>query len=239
MSICHAASFNQALLDARSEGTEALKILAEDHLPLVAAMVRRFPACGHEPEELYQQGCIGLMKALNRYDPDFGTTFSTYAATLILGEMRMLCRQDAPIHIPRGEREQRRRVRKAQNLLTISLGREPTIGELAALLRVEPAELTLLMENISVTSYDAPCRDTSMNPVNQISDHGEWLDRLMLRDLISQLAENDRQLVILRFRLGLTQSETAKRLGMTQVQVSRREAAIKSQLREEWAREAN
>lgn len=233
-----AVAFNQALLNARHEGTEAIKILAEDHLPLVAAMVRRFPPCGREPEELYQQGCIGLMKALNRYDPSFGTAFSTYAASLILGEMRMLCRQDTPIHIPRREREQRLRIRKAQHLLTRQLDREPTIDELAALLRMDAAELTYLMESITVTSYDAMTGEQPAGPP-QAKDRDNWLDRLMLRELIGQLSARDRQIVIMRFHQGLTQLETAKRLGMTQVQVSRREAAIKCRLRAEWNDDAN
>lgn len=207
--------------------------LAENHLPLVAAMVRRFPGHEHEWEELYQQGCVGLMKALSRYDASLGTAFSTYAAAMILGEMRMLRRQDAPVHVPRRDRELRGRIRRAEATLTAHLGREPTVQELAALLRVNPTELVLSMEEISVTSMDAPTpRGTQW--ADLLPDHDDWMNRLLLRDLISRLPERDRKLLLLRHRYGLSQTETAKRLGLTQVQVSRREMQLKAQLRHEW-----
>lgn len=228
------AAFAERLLLARTSNPAALKELAEDHLPLVAAMVRRFPRRQADAEELYQQGCVGLMKALNRYDPAFGTTFSTYAAALILGEMRMLCRAEAPVHVPRGDRELRARIRRASKLLTSHLGREPTVDELASLLRMSPAELALAMEEISVCSMDAPVR-SGMAPLAELLPAVDaWQDRVFLRDLIARLPTEDRRLLLLRFRLGLTQTETARRLGMTQVQVSRREGAIRQQLREAW-----
>lgn len=227
-------SFAAQLLCARLQGKEALQALAENHLPLVAAMVRRFPAGFHEREELYQQGCIGLMKALARFDPAFGTAFSTYAAAMILGEMRALCRLDAPIHVPRGQRELRSRIRRAQDQLTSHLGREPTLPEIAALLRMEPAELTLAMEQISVTSADTQSGQTL---VELLPDRSDWETRLLLRDLLARLPQQDQRLLMLRLRLGKTQAETARALGMTQVQVSRREHAIKQQLRQAWLEE--
>lgn len=207
--------------------------LAEENLPLVAAMVRRFPWHAREREELYQQGCVGLMKALTRYDASLGTAFSTYAAAMILGEMRMLCRQDAPIHIPRRDRELRSRIRRAENTLTAHLGREPTVQELAQALRVDPSELVLAMEEIRVTSLDAP-NDQGNAMAELLPDPDDWMNRLMLRDLIDRLPEDDRKLLLLRYRFGLTQMETARRLGMTQVQVSRREMRLRQQLRQEW-----
>ena len=132
MSTSPAKDFPAALSEARLQGRQAMQELAEDHLPLVAAMVRRFPWHGREREELYQQGCVGLMKALARYDPSLGTSFSTYAAAMILGEMRMLCRMDAPVHVPRRDRELRSRVRRTERMLTQHLGRDPTVQELAS-----------------------------------------------------------------------------------------------------------
>ena len=209
------------------------KALAENHLPLVAAMVRRFPWHGREREELYQQGCVGLMKALARYDASLGTAFSTYAAAMILGEMRMLSRLDTPVHIPRRDRELRGRIRRAENLLTSHLGREPTVQEIAALLKVDPAELVLSMEEISVTSIDTSTPG-GMPMSELLPDQDDWMNRLLLRDLVAHLPDRDRKLMLLRYRYGLSQTETAKRLGMTQVQVSRREMQIKAQLKNEW-----
>ena len=209
------------------------KALAENHLPLVAAMVKRFPRQGREREELYQQGCVGLMKALARYDASLGTAFSTYAAAMILGEMRMLSRLDMPVHIPRRDRELRSRIRRAESTLTAHLGREPTVREIADMLRVDPAELVFSMEEVSVTSYDA-ASPGGTQMVDLLPDRDDWMSRLLLRDLVSRLPVRDRKLLLLRYRYGLSQTETARRLDMTQVQVSRREMQIKAQLKKEW-----
>ena len=221
---------------ARMQGRQAMQELAEDHLPLVAAMVRRFPWHAREREELYQQGCVGLMKALARYDPSMGAGFSTYAAAMILGEMRMLCRMDAPVHVPRRDRELRSRVRRAERTLAGRLGREPTMQELAQLLRMEPAELALSMEQIQVTSMDAPLPD-GRSLQELLPDRDDWMNRLLLRDAVSRLSREDQRLLLLRLRLGKTQAETARAMGISQVQVSRREAAIKQRLRQAWTEE--
>lgn len=222
-----------ALMTARAQGRSAMQAFAEQHLPLVAMMVRRCPKDGREPEEMYQQGCIGLMKALARYDPSRGTTFSTYAASMILGEMRMLTRLNAPIHIPRPEREQRQRLRRAMETLTAHLGREPTITELASLLRMDASELVFLMDEVTVSSTDAlSAQGTALH--EHLPDGDDWLQRLELRDLLSHLSEQDRKLMQLRYAEGLSQAETARRLGMTQVQVSRRETVLRRLLRQEW-----
>ena len=217
----------------QSASEQERKALAENHLPLVAAMVRRFPWRQREREELYQQGCVGLMKALSRYDASLGTAFSTYAAAMILGEMRMLSRLDMPVHIPRRDRELRSRIRRVESRLTAHLGREPTVHEIAEILRVDPSELVLSMEEISVTSIDATAPG-STPMIELLPDRDDWMSRLLLRDLISRLPERDRKLLLLRYRYGLSQTETAKRLSMTQAQVSRREMQIKAQLKQEW-----
>ena len=217
----------------QSVSVQERKALAENHLPLVAAMVRRFPWRQREREELYQQGCIGLMKALARYDASLGTAFSTYAAAMILGEMRMLSRMDMPVHVPRRDRELRSRIKRAESRLTAHLGREPTVQEIAEMLRIDPTELVLSMEEISVTSIDAETT-TGMQMIELLPDRDDWMSRLLLRDLVSRLPERDRKLLLLRYRYGLSQTETAKRLGMTQVQVSRREMQVKAQLKKEW-----
>lgn len=206
---------------------------AEEHLALVGMVLRRFPHCSAEKEELYQQGCIGLMKAISRFDPDHGVAFSTYAASMILGEMRMLRRQYEPIHIPRVEREQRQRIRRAEALLTQHLHRFPTIQELAEALRMDAAELALMMEEVSVVSSDAMTESGS--PLSDLMpDPEDWQLRIELRDLVARLPRQDMQLMLLRYRQGLSQAETARRLGLTQVQVSRREQRLRRLLRERW-----
>lgn len=224
-----AEDFAQALTTARASGPEAMQALAEQHLPLVGMLVRRFPATGESREELYQQGVIGLMKALRHFDPARGTAFSTYAAALILGEMRMLHRQDTPLHIPRPEVELRRRIRHTEAALATALHRSPTVTELAAELCMEPTELMLHMGDLSVTSTDA--ESPGGRPIaNILPDPEDWQRRIELRDILSRLPEKDRQLVLLRHRVGLTQADAGRRLGMTQMQVSRREKIIRTLL---------
>ena len=224
------ADFTQELLHARSSGHEELQALAEKHLPLVGAMVRRMSASPLPKEELYQQGVIGLMKALKQFDPSRGTTFSTYAAALILGEMRMLTRLDAPIHIPRTEAALRRRIRQTEAELSGQLERDPTVTELAAALSMDAAELMLHMEDISVASTDAQSEGgTALGDI--LPDPEDWQKRIELRDILARLPEKDRQLILLRHRLGLTQAQAGRRLHMTQMQVSRRESVIRTLLR--------
>lgn len=206
---------------------------AEDHLPLVAALVRRFPASVAEKEELYQQGCVGLMKAIARYDPQRGASFSAYAAAMILGEMRMLSRLNAPVHIPRTDRERRRRLRMVEDTLMGALGRPPTIQELSRVFRTSPEELILLMEEISVSSYDGQQAEGAAL-INSIADDDDWITRLEIRDLISHLPARDQRLMRLRYLEGLSQAETAARIGMTQVQVSRREMVLRRELQKAW-----
>lgn len=211
----------------------AMAALAEDHLPLVAAMVRRFPPGMYEREELYQQGCVGLMKALLRYDPDSGTAFSTYAVPLILGEMRQLSRLNAPIHIPRPERETRQRIRRMYSALSVALQREPNVTELSNALRMDASELMLMMEDVSVDSSDEHAEDQHALS-ETIADKDDWQTRIELRDLIDHLPDQDRQLMLLRHIHGFSQAKTACTLGLTQVQVSRREAVLRRQLKEAW-----
>lgn len=224
------ADFTQELLHARAEGQAALQALAEKHLPLVGAMVRRFPSGPFSREELYQQGVIGLMKALRQYDPARGTAFSTYAAALIWGEMRMLHRTEAPLHIPRTETALRRRIRQTEAELAGALHREPTVNELSAALHMDAAELVLHMDELSVASTDAESPGGSAL-ADVLPDPDDWETRLELRDIFAKLPALDRQLILLRHRVGLTQAQTGQRLGMTQMQVSRREAIIRTLLK--------
>ncbi len=196
-------------------------------------LCRRFAPLDREWEELYQQGCVGFMKAVNRFDPAMGVKFSTYAVPVILGEMRTLTRISAPCHIPRQDRELRARVRRAEALLRQQNHREPTVTELAMALRMDPAELTLAMEEIATVPLDAPLGGSTHPVAELIPDpQGEsWLNKLLLQDMLERLPQRERKLLYLRWRQGLTQAETARALGMTQVQVSRAEMRLKSRLR--------
>lgn len=228
------ADFTTALLRARTEGRSAMQALAEQHLPLVETLLRRFPAGQTAREDLYQQGVIGLMKALQRFEPDRGTAFSTYAAAMILGEMKMLRRMDAAVHIPRTEAALLRRIRQTEASLTAALGHAPTIRDLADALHMDAAELTLHMEEVSVASTDS--ESPGGRALSElIPDPEDWEKRVELRDILAQLPRKDQQLLLLRYHLGLTQAQTGQRLGMTQMQVSRRERSVRTLLKQALA----
>lgn len=222
--------FGNELYRARQQGGQALKQLAEKHLPLVGAMLRRFPHTQEDREELYQQGCVGLMKALSAFDPARGTAFSSYAAAMILGEMRMLRRSGQPIRIPQREAALRRDIRRAQSTLAVRLHREPTVAELAKEMHMDAAEMMLHMEEITVSSTDA--LTAAGSPLSDLLPDPEDIERRAeLRDILRRLPEMDQQLILLRYRVGLTQAEAGQRLGMTQMQVSRREGVIRTLLK--------
>lgn len=213
----------------------ALAEMTRANLPLVQACLKRFRHCGRDMEELYQQGCLGLVKALKRFNPDFGVCFSTYAVPLILGEIRRFLRDDSPLHLVRQDKEQLQRLDKAIRQLQQSLGREPTLTEAAEVMRMEPGELVLLME------YRQPCSMDQAEPGQRplweaIGDpqSSQWMERLLLKDLIQRLPEQARQLIDLRYRFGKTQTQTAQALGISQVQVSRLEKRICQTLKTQW-----
>lgn len=222
------ADFGMALLRARQEGASAMQALAETQLPLVGLLVRRFPPSPATREELFQQGVIGLMQALSRFDPARGTAFSTYAAPLILGEMRTLHRQCAVIRMPRSETGLRRRIGQAEDALTRRFGRKPAITELADTLHMDAAELTLHLEGITVVSADGGKQGRS--PLEELADPEDWQARVELRDILTRLPEMDQRLIRLRFRRNMTQAQAGAVLGMSQMQVSRRERVIRTLL---------
>lgn len=218
------------IIHARSEGLQALQAVAEKHLPLVGAMLKRFPDHLISREDLYQQGCVGLMKALKGFDPARGTAFSTYAAAMIIGEMRMLRRTVTPLHIPRSDAALQRRIRQVSTQLTAKLQREPTIDEIAREVHMDASEMTLHMESFRVCSSDAETGDGASIAMI-LQDPDDWEKRLELQDIFCRLPPMDQKLLILRHRLGMTQTAAGERLGMTQMQVSRREKIIRTLLK--------
>lgn len=207
--------------------------LIENNLGLVRSCANRFRGRGAEYDDLYQAGCVGLIKAADGFDPSRGFTFSTYAVPVILGEIRRIFRDGGSIKIGRALKEKARRALKEKEELTKALGQEPTIGELAERLGIDIAEtaelLTVAAPTISLT---APEEDGGGQLDIPVSPPDEQLsDTIALSEVMNELEENDRQLIFLRYYRGMTQSKTAQKLGMTQVQVSRKEKAILGRMR--------
>jgi len=228
----------QLIARAQEGDKVALEEMVRCNLPLVRCVLRRFSTWGRDLEELYQQGCMGLVKAIQRFDLSAGVQFSTYAVPMILGELRRYLRDDSPVHVARTDRERATLARKTIRILRQALGREPTLPEIANAMRMSAAELVLLMETgkqpISLDSSPAEDQRLSWGEILRDPRSEAWMERMFLRDLISRLPKTEQWLLYLRYAAEKTQAETAELLHMTQVQISRLEARIRITLREQW-----
>lgn len=224
----------KSLLERAANGDSAAQTtVVERNLGLVHASARRFMGRGIEYDDLYQAGCMGLVKAVMGFDTERGVQFSTYAVPVIMGEMRRLFRDDGPIKVSRTLKEQSLKAARTREKLCGKLGREPTLFELSAELGIDPAETAQALEAgvspLSLTMGDEG-EDTQVDiPVE--SEEEALVDRLTLKEALGHLSANDRQLIILRYFQNKTQAQTALYLNMTQVQVSRREKKILAALK--------
>lgn len=214
--------------------TEVKKPLAEENLGLVHLCANRFRGRGIEYDDLYSAGCIGLLKAVKAFDNGRGVKFSTYAVPVILGEIKRLFRDGGAIRVSRSLKELSLRLQRFCEEFRQREMREPTIAELAKLSGESESNvseaLCVSQPLMSLTSGDDEEGQTDI-PTEAPDEN--ITDLLALRQIMARLDANDRALLELRYFKGLTQSKTAKALGMTQVQVSRRENKLLAQMREE------
>ena len=206
----------------------------EENLGLVHSLCRRFSGRGIEYDDLYQAGCIGLIKATDAFDGERGVCFSTYAVPVIMGEIRRLFRDGGAVKVSRSVKELGMKITREKQIMEQRLCREPTISELAAALSVTCEEITEAMcaaqPTVSLTREDDG--GVSETDLPTISAEEEISDRLLIDSALDKLEDNEKQLVIYRYYEYLTQSQTAQKLSMTQVQVSRAEKKILKKLRE-------
>ena len=204
-----------------------------DNLGLVHACANRFRNKGIEYDDLFSAGCLGLVKAADGFDESRGFAFSTYAVPAILGEMKRLFRDGGAVKISRALKERAREAAKLREEMTAALSREPTLRELAAKMQVSEYEMaqlvTLSMPVASLTELHEENDRQIDIPVE--SEEEEIQNKLALSEVLKILPENDRRLIELRYYKGLTQTKTAEILGLSQVQVSRRERTILLELR--------
>lgn len=208
--------------------------LINENYGLVHACANKFRGRGVEYDDLFQAGCVGLVKAADNFDASRGFAFSTYAVPVILGEIRRIFRDGGAVKIGRSLKEKSRHAMKIREELSTELGREPTVSELAEKLGIDvssAAELiTVSMPTISLTSGEE--NNEVQLDIPTLPPEEEISERLSLKSVLDSLDERDRQLIELRYFRGLTQVNTAKELGMSQVQVSRREKVILIKMRE-------
>lgn len=211
------------------------EILITENLGLVHSCAHRFTGRGIEYEDLFQAGCMGLVKAFDAFDTERGVRFSTYAVPVILGEMRRLFRDGGTVKVSRSLKELSMRATRERESFSLREGREPTISELAEILSVSEEDITEALcaaaPVISLTAGDDEGGGQADIPVE--SPEEQIAERLSVIKAVSDLEERDRKLIQLRYYENRTQTQTAKALGMTQVQVSRREKKILEILRRE------
>lgn len=232
----------EELIRRSQEGDkEAREVLIEENMGLIHHVVKRFLGRGVDPEDLFQIGAIGLVKAVDRFDLSFGVRFSTYAVPMIAGEIKRFLRDDSMIKLSRSLKELAVRAARLREQILMEQGEEPGVEELAKQLGVEPEELVQAMDgNAEVESlqkivYQGDGEGLSlMDKVEQGKDEEEALLRqLLLEQLLSTLAPKERRLIGLRFFQDRTQTQVAQELGMSQVQVSRLEKKILSALKKQ------
>lgn len=245
---------NVSVLIAKSQAgdKEAREVLIEKNLGLVRTIVRRFLGRGVEPEDLFQIGTIGLMKAVDKFDLSYDVKFSTYAVPMITGEIKRFIRDDGPVKVSRTLKERAMKIRTSVSRLRSELGREPNLEEIARDTGIEPEDIILAMESDTRVEsiYSSIYQDDgsevylvdkvaagsdgcgSICGSSQDPEKEQLINHLLLQQLLSTLKEQERQLIVLRYFRNRTQTEVAAILGISQVQVSRLEKKILLHMRQ-------
>ena len=230
-----------ALLGRAHQGDkEARDILTEKNMGLVHSIARRFQNRGVEMEDLVQIGSIGLLKAIDKFDTGYDVRFSTYAVPMITGEIKRFLRDDGMVKVSRSLKEEAARAYAVREELFFKTGRESALEEIAAELNIDREELVLAMESaVQIESLQKTIFQSDGSGISledklpqEKNQQEEVLDRLLLEQMLGMLEPKERELIYLRFFMEKTQTCVAKKMGMSQVQVSRLEKKILSRLRE-------
>lgn len=231
------------LIQSSQSGDQASRdLIVQSNLRLVWSVVQRFLNRGYEPDDLYQIGCIGLLKSVDKFDLSFEVKFSTYAVPMIIGEIQRFIRDDGTVKVSRSLKEMANKIRRAKEELSKNFGRVPTVNELAEFLELTPEEVILAQEaSRTPSSIHETVYENDGDPItllDQMADNNDtkWFDKITLKEAIEELDERERLIVYLRYYKDQTQSEVAGRLGISQVQVSRLEKKILQQMKEHMNR---
>ena len=217
--------------------------LLKKTIGLIWSIVKRFSGRGYEAQDLYQIGCIGLIKSIQRFDTRFEVKLSTYAVPYILGEIKRFLRDDGPVKVSRSLKESCVRIRELQKEYMNKNGEEISLDKIAKELRISKEEIAMALESsnpvasIEAVNYRDSKTDKTINLLEKIdsgTDEASLIsDKLTIKDLIKNLENKEKQLIMLRFYNEKTQTQVAKILGITQVQVSRIEKKILNKMKQE------
>jgi RNA polymerase sporulation-specific sigma factor len=230
---------NALLLRAKTGDGRAREELINGNLRLVLSVIQKFTNRGESADDLFQVGCIGLMKAIDNFDTSLGVRFSTYGVPMIIGEIRRYLRDNSVIRVSRGMRDVAYRALSAKEKLQNETQREPTVEEIAKALDLPREEVVMALDAISdpVSLYEPLYTDggESLCVVDQVRDtkntDEQWLEQIALGDAIERLGKRERHILALRFYYGKTQMEVAAEVGISQAQVSRLEKNAISQIK--------
>ena len=230
----------QLLLQAHAGDAGARERMVEGNLRLVLSVVQRFSQRGENMDDLFQVGCIGLIKAIDNFDVTLNVRFSTYAVPMIIGEIKRYLRDDGILKVSRSLKENHYRIYQVREALTRRLEREPTTGEMAAEMGISIEELVMTMESgaevesLHKTIYQGEGTEISlMDKLPEKENRQEKaLDRIFLEEILGTLEAKERRLIYMRYFQNMTQMEIAHELGVSQVQVSRMEKRILRSLQE-------
>lgn len=225
---------------AQSGEKSARDRLVEANLRLVRSLASRFGSTSADPDDLFQLGCIGLLKAVDRFDLSYEVRFSTYAVPLILGEIRRHLRDDGPLRVSRGLKHLAHQARKTRERLAAERGQDPTIADIARELGVPPEDVVAAMDGVRApASFHQTVHEGDGDPIyllDQLASEdsnreGHLLDRVALREGLACLEPREQSVIMLRFFRDMTQTEVAGLLGCSQVQVSRLERRALERIR--------
>lgn len=220
---------------AQGGDREAAERLVEENAGLIWSVARRYFGRGVEPDDLYQLGCVGFLKAVEGFDADYGTRFSTYAVPKISGEIRRFLRDDGAVKVSRSVKEQAAKIRQARLLLEQRIGREPKISELAAETGIAPEEIAFAEAATEPTdSIHRESGEDGFTLELVLGDYGaeeKMVEHVALRAAVEHLPEREKQVIALRYYHGMTQQACARVLHVSQVQISRLERRAVDELR--------
>ena len=217
----------ELIAKAQAGDQQARQKMICGNLRLVLSVVQRFIGRGENPDDLFQVGCIGLIKAIDNFNPSLGLRFSTYGQPMIIGEIRRFLRDNNAMRVSRSVRDVAYKAMQARERLQKQLGREPNVREIAEAVQLPQATVTLALESVvePVSLYEPVYSDT-LYVMDQVGDTGgeeSWISSIQFRDTVGQLTEREKKIMSLRYLAGKTQVEVAAEIGISQAQVSRLE----------------
>jgi RNA polymerase sporulation-specific sigma factor len=227
----------ELILRSQQGDQSARDLIVQKNMRLVWSVVQRFLNRGYEPDDLFQIGSIGLLKSVDKFDLSYDVKFSTYAVPMIIGEIQRFIRDDGTVKVSRSLKETGNKIRKAKDELSKTLGRVPTVNEIAEFLEISPEDVIMAQEaSRSPASIHETVYENDGDPITLLDqidngEEGRWFDKIALKEAINELDERERLIVYLRYYKDQTQSEVAVRLGISQVQVSRLEKKILQQMK--------